>query len=162
DATAVLRAVEKIPGVARAFVDRLGDLPQSAIEIDRDRAARYNLNVLDIQDVIETGLGGKAATQIWEGEKKFDVVVRLKEAERSLSNLKNILVTTPDGKHVPLAQVASFKTVSGSMNISRENGKRLFAVSVFIQGRDMGSLVRDMQDAVERNVKFTPGYYVTW
>jgi len=161
-AQGVMHAIEIIPGVARAFVDRLGELPQSVIEIDRDRAARFNLNVLDIQDVIETGLGGKAATQIWEGERKFEVVVRLKESERSLSNLKNILVSTPDGKYVPLAEVASFKTLSGSMNISRENGKRLFAVSVFIEGRDMGSVVKDMQDAVERKVKFSPGYYVTW
>lgn len=158
----VMHTIEKVPGVARTFVDRLGELPQSVIEIDRDRAARYNLNVADIQDVIETGLGGKAATQLWEGEKKFGVVVRLREEERSLSNLKNILVTTPDGKHVPLAEVASFKTVGGSMNISRESGQRLFAVSVFIGGRDMGSVVKDMQEAVERNVKFSPGYYVTW
>jgi cobalt-zinc-cadmium resistance protein CzcA len=146
----------KDSGVARSFVDRLGELPQSVIEIDRDRAARYNLNVADVQDVIETGLGGKAATQIWEGEKKFGVVVRLREEERSLCNLKNILVTTPDGKHVPLVDVASFKTVGGSMNISRENGKRVFAVGVFIQGRDMGSVVKDMQEAVNRNVRFSP------
>src|SRR6185295_13567617 len=105
----IMHIVQKIPGVARSFVDRLGELPQSVIEIDRDRAARYNLNVADVQDVIETGLGGKAATQIWEGEKKFGVVVRLREEERSLCNLKNILVTTPDGKHVPLVDVASFK-----------------------------------------------------
>src|SRR5207244_11308159 len=66
----VMHIVEKVPGVARTFVDRLGELPQSVIEIDRDRASRYNLNVLDIQDVIETGLGGKAATQSGEGGRK--------------------------------------------------------------------------------------------
>src|ERR1043166_2030830 len=158
----ILRDVQKVPGVARAFVDRLGELPQSVIAIDRDRAARYNLNVLDIQEVIETGLGGRAATQIWEGEKKFGVVVRLREEERSLDNLRNILVNTPGGKYVPLAEVASFKSVGGSMNISRENGKRVFAVSVFIKGRDMGSVVKDMQSVVERDVKLSPGYYVTW
>jgi heavy metal efflux system protein len=158
----ILRGVQKVPGVARAFVDRLGELPQSVIAIDRDRAARYNLNVMDIQDVIETGLGGRAATQIWEGEKKFGVVVRLREEERSLDNLRNILVNTPGGKYVPLAEVATFKSVGGSMNISRENGKRVFAVSVFIKGRDMGSVVKDMQSVVERDVKLSPGYYVTW
>jgi cobalt-zinc-cadmium resistance protein CzcA len=161
-ALAVLHTIEKVPGVARAFVDRLGELPQSVIQVDRARASRYNLNVLDVHDVIETGLGGKEATQIWEGEKKFAVVVRLKEPERSLSNLKNILVATPDGKHVPLAEVASFKATGGSMNISRENGKRVLAVSVFIQGRDMGSVVKDMQDATARNVQLPAGYYLTW
>ena len=158
----VMRTVQGVRGVARTFVDRLGELPQFVIEIDRDRAARYNLNVQDIQDVIETGLGGRAATQIWEGERRFGVVVRLKEDERSLANLKDVLVTTPSGKHVPLAEIAAFKSVGGSMNISRENGKRVFAVAVFIQGRDMGSVVKDMQEAVGRTVKMPPGYFVTW
>jgi cobalt-zinc-cadmium resistance protein CzcA len=158
----VMRTIEKVPGVARTFVDRLGELPQSIIDIDRDRAARYGLNVMDIQDVIETGLGGRAATQLWEGEKHFGVVVRLPEKDRSISNLKNILVDTPAGKRIPLAEVATFKTVGGSMNIAREDGQRLFAVSVFIGGRDMGSVVQDMQAAVAQNVHFTNGYTVTW
>lgn len=158
----VMHSIEKVPGVARTFVDRLGELPQSVIQVDRDRAARYGLNVLDIHDVIETGLGGKTATQIWEAEKKFDVVVRLKESERSLSNLKNLLVSAPDGRYVPLAEVASFKTVGGSMNISRENGKRVFAVAVFIKGRDMGSVVKDMQAVVGRDLKLPSGYFLTW
>jgi cobalt-zinc-cadmium resistance protein CzcA len=148
--------------VARTFVDRLGELPQSVIEIDRERAARYNLNVMDIQDVIETGLGGRAATELWEGEKHFSVVVRLSEPERSLANLPAILVDTPSGNRIPLGAVATFKTLGGSMNISREDGQRLFAVSVFIGGRDMGSVVRDMQAAVAANVHLTPGYTITW
>jgi cobalt-zinc-cadmium resistance protein CzcA len=158
----VMRTIEKIPGVARTFVDRLGELPQSVIEIDRERAARYNLNVMDIQDVIETGLGGRAATELWEGEKHFSVVVRLSEPERSLANLPAILVDTPSGNRIPLGAVATFKTLGGSMNISREDGQRLFAVSVFIGGRDMGSVVRDMQAAVAANVHLTPGYTITW
>jgi len=158
----VLHAVEKVPGVARSFIDRLGELPQSVIEIDRDRAARYGLNVMDIQDVIETGLAGKAATDLWEGEKHFSVVVRLSEPERALSRLKDILVDTPAGLHIPLSQVATFKTTGGAMNISRENGLRVLAVSVFIHNRDMGSVVQDMQAAVRKNVRFPPGYYVTW
>jgi cobalt-zinc-cadmium resistance protein CzcA len=158
----VMRSIKKVPGVARTFVDRLGELPQSVIEIDRDRAARYGLNVMDIQDVIETGLGGRAATELWEGEKHFSVVVRLPERERSIANLKNILVDAPSGKRISLAEVATFKTVGGSMNIARENGQRLFAVSVFISGRDMGSVVKDMQAAVAKEVKFTNGYTVTW
>src|SRR5206468_6300984 len=91
-AEAVWHSIENVPGVARSFIDRLGDLPQSLIEIDRERAARYGLNVMDIQDVIETGLGGKAATEMWEGEKHFSVVVRLSEPERALSKMRDILV----------------------------------------------------------------------
>ena len=87
-----IRGFLSVPGVSRAFIDRAGEVPQSLIEIDRDRAARYGLNVSDVEDVIETGLGGRAATELWEGEKHFSVVVRLPEAERRLANLKNLLV----------------------------------------------------------------------
>ena len=79
----ILRDISGVRGVARAFIDRAGETPQLQIEIDRERAARYGLNVADIEDVIETAIGGKEATQIWEGEKKFGVVVRLAEELRS-------------------------------------------------------------------------------
>jgi cobalt-zinc-cadmium resistance protein CzcA len=161
-ATAMLRQVEGIEGVARAFVDRLGELPQIQVRVDRARAARYGLNVADIQDVIETALGGKSVTQIWEGEKRFAVAVRLEEAERSLTRMQGLLVATPSGAYVPLSELASFRTVSGSMNIARENGKRVLAIGVFIRGRDMGSVVSDMQDRVKRNVKLLQGYTVSW
>ena len=124
-----IRGFLSVSGVSRAFIDRAGEVPQALIEIDRDRAARYGLNVSDIEDVIETGLGGKAATELWEGEKHFSVVVRLPEAERRLANLKNVLVDTPEGMHIPLDQVATFNVGGGAMNISRENGKRVVAKS---------------------------------
>ena len=157
----VLHEVASVPGVARAFIDRAGEVPQSVIEIDRDRAARYGLNVSDVEDVIETGLGGKAATELWEGEKHFSVLVRLSESQRSLDSMKNLLVDTPEGLHIPLSEVASFKVSSGSMNISRENGTRVKAISIFIQGRDMGSVVADMQSHAAK-VVMPPGYVVTW
>ncbi len=158
---AVLSKIADVPGVMRAFIDRAGAVPHSLIEIDRASAARYGLNVSDVQDVIETCLGGKAATEIWEGEKHFSVVVRLPEAERRLSNLKNILVDTPDGLHIPMEQVANFNVSSGAMNISRENGTRVTAIGVFIRGRDMGSVVADMQARV-KNITLPPGYFITW
>ncbi len=156
-----LRQVAGVPGVARAYIDRAGEVPQALIEIDRQRAARYGLNVSDVEDVIETGLGGKAVTELWEGEKHFSVLVRLPENERSLDRMRGILVDTPDGLHIPLEEVATFTVSSGSMNISRENGSRVAAISVFIDGRDMGSVVADMQRAVAA-VQFPPGYVVTW
>lgn len=160
-AAEILKAISTVPGVDNACVDRAGQVPQALIEIDRARAARYGLNIGDVEDVIETGLAGKAATELWEGEKHFSVVVRLPEAERSLSKLKHVLVDTPDGLHIPLEQVADFRETSGSMNISREDGTRLSAVSVFIKGRDMGSVVADMQAAV-RNISLPHGWFMTW
>jgi cobalt-zinc-cadmium resistance protein CzcA len=161
-ARSVLKNVESVPGVARAFVDRLGELPQIQVKVERARAARYGLNVADIQDVIETALGGKAVTQIWEGERKFAVAVRLDETERSLTRMQSLLVATPGGAYVPLSEVASFRTVSGSMNIARENGRRVYAIGVFIRGRDMGSVVSDMQANVEKNIRLPKGYEITW
>lgn len=95
----VLRAIKPIRGVARAFIDRVGEIPQLQIVIDRQRAARYGLNIADVEDVIETALGGKVATDMWEGEQRFGVVVRLREDERrDITAIKNILVDTPGGR----------------------------------------------------------------
>jgi len=158
----VLAAISDVPGIARAMIDRQGELPQELIEIDRAQAARYGLNISDIEDVIETALGGREATNIWEGERKFAVVVRLRDEERSLTQLRDILLTTPSGTFIPLNQVASFKTIGGSMNISRENGGRVMAIGVFIEGRDMGSVVADMQARVKQHVKLPEGYTMSW
>jgi cobalt-zinc-cadmium resistance protein CzcA len=149
----IARQVSSVEGVSRAFVDRDGELPQFVLEIDRAQAARYGLNVADLQDVIETALGGKAATELWEGERHFSVVVRLKESERFLGNLPTILVSTPGGAQIPLSAVMNFKTISGAMNISRENGQRVTSIGIFIHGRDMGSVVADMKKTVEKNIK---------
>ena len=159
----VLRAVSSVRGVARAFVDRGGQVPQLRIEIDRARAARYGLNVADVEDVIETALGGKTATDLWEGERRFGVVVRLAaEERRDPSVIRNVLVDTPAGLRIPLSEVATVTVGSGSMNIAREAGTRVAAIGVFIQGRDMGSLVREMQARVRADVRMPAGYYVRW
>jgi len=158
----VLAAVKDVQGVKRAFIDRLGELPQLLIRVDREAAARYGLNVADIQDVIEMVLGGKAATQLWEGERHFAVTVRLKESERNIANLRSITVSTPSGAYVPLAQLAQFTTIGGAMNIARENGVRVYSIGIFIADRDMGSVVADMKERVAKAVKLPPGYSVTW
>lgn len=158
----VLDTIKPIPGVARAFIDRYGIVPQLQIEIDRAKAARYGLNVSDIDDVIETALGGKTATEIWEGEKKFAVVVRLNDAQREIDNIKNILVDAPGGQRIPLGDIATITAKSGQMNISRELGLRVAAIGVFIRDRDMGSLVAEMQQKVNQSVTLPPGYFLTW
>ena len=159
--TKVLRAVSPVRGVTRAFIDRAGEVPQSLIEIDRAVAARRGLNIGDVNDTIEIGLAGKVATEIWEGEKHFSVLVRLPEKERGMDRLPQLLVDTPDNQHIPLGQFAAFRNVSGSMNISRENGTRVTAIGIFIKGRDMGSVVADMQEKV-KSIEMPKGYIVTW
>ncbi|HYA30494.1 MAG TPA: efflux RND transporter permease subunit, partial [Acidobacteriota bacterium] len=158
-----LDTIASVRGISRAFIDRVGQVPQLQIEVDRRRASRYGLNVADIQDVIETAIGGKAATEIWEGERRFQVVTRLGENARSdIRGIQNVLIDTPSGSRVRLEDVANISVQGGSLNISRESGMRVAAVSVFIRGRDMGSLVDEMQQRVQSQVKFPPGYFVAW
>jgi cobalt-zinc-cadmium resistance protein CzcA len=158
----ILEQVGGVAGVSRSFIDRPGQLPQFRVEIDRAKAARYGLNVGDIEDAIETALAGKDVTTIWEGERRFAVTVRLKEDDRELDRIRFVTVTTPGGAHIPLADLASFTRTSGAMNIARENGQRVVSVGAFIQDRDMGSVVSDMRAKVEANVKLDTGYRVFW
>jgi cobalt-zinc-cadmium resistance protein CzcA len=159
----LLHEVSGVRGVARAFIDRAGQVPQLEIEVNRERAARYGLNVTDIEELIETALGGRTATEIWEGEKKFTVAVRLDEDARSNADqLRHLLVDAADGSQIPLDQVASINVREGAMNISRELGVRVASVGVFIRDRDMGSIVQEMQDRVQKNVTLPPGFHVTW
>ncbi len=161
-AQAIEREIKQVRGVFRAEIDRLGELPQLLIDIDRDRAARLGLNVQDVQDVVEAALGGKAATNLWEGERKFAVAVRLPEDKRAIASLPQTLIPTPDGGYTTLGAVASIRETSGAMNIAREAGRRTMAIGIFIKDRDMGSVVKDMQDRVAKNVKIAAGYELKW
>jgi heavy metal efflux system protein len=121
------------------------------------------LNVADVEDVIETALGGKVGTEIWEGDRRFGVAVRLREQDRQdLAAIRNVLVDTPSGPRVPLGEVANISVRGGSMNISREGGQRVAAIGVFIRGRDMGGIVDEMRTNVAHRVTFPAGYFVTY
>lgn len=158
----IAREIKQVKGVARAEIDRDGQVPQLLIDIDRDRAARYGLNVGDIQDVIEAALAGKAATSLWEGERKFAVAVRLPKDERVIANLPRTPIATPDGGYVTLGAVSHIHEGTGAMNIAREAGRRTTAIGIFIAGRDMGSVVADMKDRVAKNVKIPSTYQLNW
>lgn len=157
----IIDQVSTVKGVQRAFIDRYGQLPQQIIDIDRDAASRYGINIGDIQDVIETALAGKTTTELWEGERHFSVVVRLSKPDRALNLLDNLLVSTEDGKQVPLNELAHFRETMGAMNIARENGQRVAAIGIFIKDRDMGSVVADMQAKVKK-LDIPANMSVTW
>ncbi len=161
-ARAIVAQITTVPGVSRAFIDRDGNLPQQVVDIDRDAAARYGINIGDIQDAIEIAMAGKATTEMWEGERHFSVVVRLAEPLRALDNLRNLLIAAPSGVQVPLAQLAKFHETMGAMNIARENGHRVVSIGIFIQGRDMGSVVSDMKTHVSQAVKLPGGVTLNW
>mgnify|MGYP000564783543 CR=1 FL=1 len=159
---AIEREIKQVAGVYRSEINRQGEVPQLIIDIDRDRAARLGLNVQDVQDVIEASLAGKAATQLWEGERKFAVSVRLPADKREIGRLASIPIPTPDGGYAALGSVTNIRETSGAMNISREAGRRTVAIGVFIKGRDMGSVVADMKERVEKNIKIPSGYTLGW
>ena len=159
---AVEKEVRHVRGVYRAEIDRQGELPQLLIDIDRERAARLGLNVGDIEDVIETALAGKATTNLWEGERRFTVAVRLSEQRRAMVNLDSILIPTPNGGSAPLSSVATIRESSGAMTIAREAGRRTMAIGIFIKGRDMGSIVADMKAVVAKKVDIPRNYALTW
>ncbi len=159
---AMQREFKQVVGVQRAEIDRLGEVPQLIVDIDRDRAARLGLNVGDIQDVIESALAGRATTEIWEGERKFSVVLRLAGDRRSVINLPATPIALPGGGYATLENVATIRQGSGAMNIAREAGRRTMAIGIFVKGRDMGSVVADMKARVAKNVKIADSYAVTW
>jgi len=161
-AQAVEREIRQVRGVFRAEIDRLGEVPHLLIEIDRAHAARAGLNVGDVQDVIEAALAGKAATQLWEGERKFAVAVRLPDERRAMSSLAAIPIATPDGGYVALGSVSNIHESAGAMDIAREAGRRTMAIGIFIKGRDMGSVVADMQARVAQNVQLPADQSIGW
>jgi heavy metal efflux system protein len=161
-AEAIEREVKQVKGVFRAEIDRRGELPHLQIVIDRSRAARYGLNVSDIQDVIEATLAGKAATDLWEGERKFAVALRLPADKRIIANLPGTPIPLAEGGYTTLGNVATIRETTGAMNIAREAGQRTMAIGIFIKDRDMGSVVKDMQARVNKNVKLAENYEVKW
>jgi cobalt-zinc-cadmium resistance protein CzcA len=160
EAAALLRTV---PGVADLRAEQVAGMPNLNLKIDRARLARYGLTVADVQEVIETAVGGKAATEIIEGQMHVEVVVRFPEERRnSTEAIGNILVTTPGGGSVPLAELAQIIETEGPVQISRDNARRRIVVEFNIKGRDTGSVVADGQRLLSSRLALPPGYYATW
>jgi heavy metal efflux system protein len=133
------------------------------IEIDREKIARYGINVADVRDVIETAIGGKEATKIYEGLKVFGLAVRFPEQTRNdVEPIRNILVPSPTGALIPLGQLAKVYVADGPAQISREMGQRRIVVTSNVTGRDIGSFVKEAQRKIDATVKLPPGYVITW
>jgi cobalt-zinc-cadmium resistance protein CzcA len=159
----VRRAVAGVRGVADLAVLQAGELPQLQIAVDRSRIARQGLNVVDVQDAIETALGGREATQLWEGQWHFPVTVRFAEAfRRDQQGIQNTSVSTPGGARIPLAELASIEVTSGRAAVNREANQRFVGIKCNVRGRDMGGFVKAAQAAVATQVKLPAGYFITW
>ncbi len=156
-------AVGKVRGSADVKVEQVSGLPQLQIKPDRAAIARYGINIEDVNDVVESIVAGKPAGLVYEGEQRFNLVVRLnEETSKDLETIKNLLVSAPDGARVPLSQLAEIKLVEGPAQISREDTRRRIGVELNVRGRDIGSFVTEAQNEIAKEVQLPPGYYITW
>lgn len=170
-AAEIAETLQKLDGASEVKVEQTSGLPVLTINIDRDKAARFGLNVGDVQDTIAVAVGGRQAGTLYEGDRRFDMVVRLSDTLRTdIDGLSRLLIPVPalasstSGQlgFIALSQVASLDLVLGPNQISRENGKRLVIVSANVRGRDIGSFVEEAEAAIATQVKVPAGYWTTW
>ncbi|MGN6416329.1 MAG: CusA/CzcA family heavy metal efflux RND transporter [Pseudobacter sp.] len=162
-ANKVSAVVQSVKGANAPQVERTTGLPQITIQYDRARIAAYGLNIEDINNTVSTAFAGQAAGVVYENERKFDLVVRLDSTNRSsIDDVSNLFVATTDGKQVPLSQVATVKFKEGPAQISREEGKRRIVVGFNISGRDVQSVVEEIQQKLGKANLLPSGYYYTY
>ncbi len=168
-ATKIAATLQKVPGASEVKVEQTTGLPVLTINIDREKAARYGLNVADVQDAIAIALGGRQAGTLYEGDRRFDMVVRLSEQLRTdVDGLSSLLIPVPASagnqqiSFIALSQVASLDLVLGPNQISRENGKRVVIVSANVRGRDLGSFVEEAGTTIDNGVQIPAGYWTSW
>ncbi len=159
----IAKVVRAVDGAADVQVDQISGTPQLLIKIDRKAIARYGINVSDIQEVVRAAVGGETAGQIFEGIRRFDILVRYAPQYRDHKEaIGNILIPAPGGLNVPLSQLTEIKEIIGPRQITRENSQRFITIQCNVIGRDIGSFVKEAQAAIDREVKLPPGYMVTW
>ncbi|MEO7145541.1 MAG: efflux RND transporter permease subunit, partial [Bryobacteraceae bacterium] len=163
NAAQVRRVLANVPGIANVtLVQELGQ-PSLTVTPNRERIARYGINVADINSMIETAVAGGAVTQVIQGEKQFDLIVRLQEPFRQDMNaIKNLLIATPDGQHLPLGQFCDIKVNNGASFIYREDNSRFIGVQFSVEGRDLAGAVGEARAKVDQAVKLPTGYRFDW
>lgn len=157
------QAINAVPGAADVAVEQATGLPIMSVEPKRDMLARFGVTITELQDLVSTAIGGVVAGQIYEGDRRIDIVVRLPERLRSDPDyLATLPVPLSDGGYVPLREVADLRLTTGYNQVRRENGKRRVVVTSNVRGRDLGSFVSDVQRAVEERVDIPAGYWVEY
>ena len=156
-------AISKVRGVEDLAVEQVAGEEHLEIAVDRDKLARYGLNIADVLDVTKIAIGGDSPTDVLQGQRRFAIFVRLSEGFRNqVDKLNDILVAAPVGGRIPLGQLATFKLSTGDSVVSRENSLRRVVVMCNVKGRDIGSFVHDAQTMVASDVQSPPGYFITW
>jgi cobalt-zinc-cadmium resistance protein CzcA len=162
-ANEIAEVVKKVEGAADVQVEKVSGLAYLQVEVDRAAIARYGINVTDVTEVLELASGGKAVSELFEGQKRFAVALRFPTAlSDNPEKFGELLISAPDGARIPLKQLARVRTEEGPAQISRENGSRRIVVECNVTGRDIGSFVASAQKALDAGVKLPAGYYLDW
>jgi cobalt-zinc-cadmium resistance protein CzcA len=163
NANRIAAVVAQVPGAKDVKVEATEGLPQLQIKPDRAAIARYGINVEDVNDLVESIVAGQPAGVVYEGEQRFNLVVRLAQNQsKDLETIKNLLVPAANGARIPLAQLAEVKLVEGPAQISREDTRRRISVELNVRGRDVAGFVQEAQARLAREVKLPAGYYLKW
>lgn len=158
-----LRIVSAVPGSADAQMEIVSGVAELRIDIDRDRLARYGLNVSDVRDLMDVAIGGKTVSEMIEGQRRFAIVVRLPERFRAGDEaVRQLQLSAPGGERVPLGQVARVWIARGPEVVSRENGQRRIVVQSNVRGRDLGSFVNEARELLSARLTLPPGYSIEW
>lgn len=155
--------IPSIPGAEDLYIEQVSGLPQISIKLNRDNIARYGLNIEDINNAINSAFAGGIAGTVFEGEKRFDLVVRLEQSERQgIEDVKRLYVTASNGNQIPLEQVADVSYQLAPNQIQREDAKRRIIVGFNVRGRDIASVVKDIQAKIDQKIKLPTGYFITY
>ena len=155
--------IQDVDGAADIIVEKIVGLPEMSVNYDRAKIARFGLNIQDLNDMVAMGFAGKTAGSVFEGEKRFDLVVRLdKDKRQDIDNLKNLYVDLPNGGKVPLSELADITYKKGAAKISRDNTRRRIVVGVNVRNRDLQSVVDDVQKLINENINLPVGYSITY
>jgi cobalt-zinc-cadmium resistance protein CzcA len=157
------KVISKVEGAQDLFIEPVTGTPQVVIQYNRATIAQYNLNIEDVNKVINTAFAGQSTGSVFEGEKRFDLVVRLNMQQReNLEDIQNLLIPTPQGTQIPLSQLANVEIKDGPNQIQREDAKRRIVVGFNVKDRDVQSIVNELQQKVDTQIKFPSGYFVTY
>ncbi|MFD0797501.1 CusA/CzcA family heavy metal efflux RND transporter [Maribacter chungangensis] len=155
--------IADVPGAADITVEKIDGLPEMNVRYDRSKIARYGLNIQELNDMVSMGFAGKKAGSVFEGEKRFDLVVRLdKDKRKNIDNLKNLFIDLPNGGKVPLSELAVIDLKTGAAKISRDDTRRRIVVGVNVRGRDLQSVVTDVQGLIDQNIQLPVGYTIAY
>jgi len=163
EADSVLAIIRTIPGSSESGIEQEGNQAQLSVDIDRTAAARFGVNVSDIQKMIEAAIGGRPVSKFYDGERRFDIVVRYSsEFRNSVEAVKRMTVVTPSGARAAMSQLAAIRLVDGPTIIQREDGRRQISVRTNIRGRDQGGFVAEAREKVAQAVTLPKGYTIDW